>query len=300
MSFILALLLWSLIPANCFQTAHSTSHIEPRIFVRTSPPNLRAFSLSPEDSAESAELLPFSDDDLNRLSELRSRQFTIPIMFIDAMVPRQSLTFQSADPKFRRLMEACLDDGYSELGILGLSPMTRRPLCHGVTAPISDQWIKNDPSSGTIQLTLKADRRLEIQGEPWLDETNSFYIANIEILDEREEILTEVQLEEAKKLARTLPSLVKEWKEQVILSGRTDEVGLEARVRSIGDMPSQHDPTDLALWISALINPLPALGVSLEIRPAMLSCTNDYERMLLACEAIQGSIDHMTGKKKLF
>ena len=33
--------------------------------------------------------------------------------------------------------------------------------------------------------------------------------------------------------------------------------------------PSRH-PSDVALWTAALINPLPSLGVALEIRPAVL------------------------------
>lgn len=57
---------------------------------------------------------------------------------------------------------------------------------------------------------------------------------------------------------------------------------------------------DRAIWVASLVNPLPALGVCLEVRPAMLACKNDYDRIMLATAAIQASIDHMTGKKKLF
>lgn len=55
-----------------------------------------------------------------------------------------------------------------------------------------------------------------------------------------------------------------------------------------------------AIWVASLVNPLPALGVCLEVRPAMLACKNDYDRTMLATAALQGSIDHMTGKRKLF
>jgi len=40
--------------------------------------------------------------------------------------------------------------------------------------------------------------------------------------------------------------------------------------------------------------------VCLEIRPAMLSCKNDHERMILATTALQSSIDHVSGKNKMF
>jgi hypothetical protein len=32
----------------------------------------------------------------------------------------------------------------------------------------------------------------------------------------------------------------------------------------------------------------------------MLACKNDFDRIMLATAAIQGSMDHMSGKRKLF
>ena len=284
---------------DCFET-HTSGSRSPHTVAFRSPhgysssPIRKASSVSPEDNADQASFLPLSSADLDRLSELQSRQLTMPIMFLDAMVPKQSLTFQSADPKFRRLMEACLE--YDEIGMLGLSPTTRRPLCHGVTIPTSPEYIQL--GNGTSQLTATADRRIEVLGEPWLDETQSYYMATVELLDEREEVLSEEQFQRAQKLSQTLPDLVKEWKTAVLDSAVTDPAGLEAR--SVGEIPSELDLTARAFWIAALINPLPALGVSLEIRPAMLSCENDYQRILLACQAIQASIHHVTGKRRLF
>ena len=55
-----------------------------------------------------------------------------------------------------------------------------------------------------------------------------------------------------------------------------------------------------AIWIAALVNPLPALDVCVEVRPAMLACKNDFDRINLAVAAIQGSIDHLSGKRRLF
>ena len=38
-------------------------------------------------------------------------------------------------------------------------------------------------------------------------------------------------------------------------------------------MPPPERPTDLSLWVGAYVNPLPALGVALEIRPLLLRAT---------------------------
>jgi hypothetical protein len=45
---------------------------------------------------------------------------------------------------------------------------------------------------------------------------------------------------------------------------------LEAVLEDLGPPPSE-DPLECALWVVALVNPLPALGVAKELRPAILA-----------------------------
>ena len=54
------------------------------------------------------------------------------------------------------------------------------------------------------------------------------------------------------------------------------------------------------MWVAALINPLPALGVSLEIRPAMLQAASTAVALNIATQGIRSSIDHVNGTKPLF
>ena len=73
-----------------------------------------------------------------------------------------------------------------------------------------------------LQLQVIAQkRRLEIQGEPWLDDTESFYMALVEVksdddIDSSEEITTPKQRAQAQQLSDTLPALVNEWKQAVL------------------------------------------------------------------------------------
>ena len=54
-------------------------------------------------------------------------------------------------------------------------------------------------------------------------------------------------------------------------TGRERSPGhLAGVLADLGPMPPAARPRDRATWVAALINPLPALGVSLEIRPAVL------------------------------
>ena len=220
----------------------------------------------------------------------------MPIMILDALLPRQRLTFQSADPKFRRLVQYCLEQE-TEMGMIGLNPHTTRPLCRGVTLKVNDDSIER-VNDNTIQLSVRGERRMEVQGEPWLDDTKSFYLADVEIVEGLEEEMSEQENREAIRLSETLPALVKEWRQWVLATRATDQTGMDARLEVLGSMPD--DLTERALWVAAAINPLPALGVCLEIRPAMLACTNDYDRMVLVCQAVQSSIDHLSGKRRLF
>jgi len=256
-------------------------------------------------------------EDRQRLERLRNSQLTIPIMILDSLLPKQKLTWQSTDPKFRRLIEYCLSDDNDDnnnnnsaenqhvLGMVGLNPHTGRPLCHGVTASVTNDTVRiidniDGKKNALIHMTVTGGERMQVQGEPWLDDSKCFYLANVEITEHRQEILSSQQKQDTLALSETLSTLMPEWYHWVIASHATDPAGFQLRMDDLGKMPDVSDLTDRALWVAAVINPLPALGVCLEIRPAMLSCQNDYDRMVLAVQAVQSSIDQMSGKRRLF
>jgi hypothetical protein len=54
------------------------------------------------------------------------------------------------------------------------------------------------------------------------------------------------------------------------------------------------------MWVAALINPLPALGVALEIRPAVLQASSVANALGVVTQGIRSSIDHVNGTKPLF
>ena len=222
----------------------------------------------------------------------------MPIVILDAMLPKQQMTFESQDPKFHKMIDYCLETG-SELGMLGLNPHTGLPLCRGVTVDICNSPAVANPVNKSIRVAVTGQKRFEVQGEPRLDESGSFYIADVEIVEDRYETMTDEQQVDAETLSGTLPSLMKKWTKWVLKSGVTDKQGLEHRLKSVGaDMPK--DLTERALWVAAMLNPVPALDACVEIRPAMLACANDYDRMVLAVQAVQSSIDHLSGRTKLF
>jgi hypothetical protein len=95
--------------------------------------------------------------------------------------------------------------------------------------------------------------------------------------------------------SRQLSGLADQW----IALARTkqrQEGQIDKLLLDLGDMPSSEAPTDRAFWVGALINPIPAMGVALEIRPALLTAQTADERVDVALAGIQRSIKHMQGE----
>jgi len=256
--------------------------------------------INADDSADRAEPLPLTAQDLRRLQTLKARHTTMPIMILDAMLPRQKLTFKSDDPKFHRLVQYCLEEERHELCMIGLNPHTGRPISRGVTLAVTPDTLQRDGTVLTWQ--AMAQHRVEVQGEPWMDDTESFYLADVELMGTDQpaspQSLSDEQHLEVQRMSKALPKKLREWMVWVLQVGATDQAGMDMRLADLGPIPK--DPTDRAFWAAALVNPIPALGVCLEIRPALLSCSNDLDRMILTTQAIQSSIDHLSGKHRLF
>merc|ERR1712003_523432 len=93
-------------------------------------------------------------------------------------------------------------------------------------------------------------------------------------------------------------SLVDRWielaKEKERSPGQIDGI-----LEDLGKIPPADRPSDRAFWIGALINPLPAMGVALEIRPALLMAEKAEQRVEVALQGILRSIKYMDGSAGL-
>jgi len=129
-----------------------------------------------------------------------------------------------------------------------------------------------------------------------MDPTDSFYLSQVRILDNRHEPLTKEQQQQVQILHRKIPALVEEWIESVIQTEKLSPAGVTSIVKDIGPMPSE--PRSRAIWIAALLNPTIPLGLCQEIRPAMLSCQNDVDRLALSTVALRTCIDQLRKEKR--
>mmetsp|Transcript_11809 Transcript_11809/g.20533 ORF Transcript_11809/g.20533 Transcript_11809/m.20533 type:complete len:373 (-) Transcript_11809:87-1205(-) len=75
---------------------------------------------------------------------------------------------------------------------------------------------------------------------------------------------------------------------------------IDALLSQLGEIPPEYEPTERALWVGALINPLPSMGVAMEIRPALLVSKRAEERVQVALDGILRSIRHMDGSARMW
>jgi len=106
---------------------------------------------------------------------------------------------------------------------------------------------------------------------------------------------TDAQWEELGVSAQELVTNVDIWLRLVQEGGHERTAGqVQAILEDLGPMPNPDQrPGALAMWVGALINPLPSLGVAWEVRPALLRAMSSEQRVELAIEAIEASIAHL-------
>ncbi len=169
---------------------------------------------------------------------------------------------------------------------------TARIPTHQITYGISRNQEK------VIATSFKGCDTFQVVGDPWMDPTQSFYLAHVEVLQHRTELLATHQQEiDAEKLFCSIPSMMDEWMAVLFAQSIATPAAMQQQLKELGPMP----PTkkERAIWVAALLNPIQhqeqpgswRQRVCEEIRPAMLACRNDHDRLILAATALQSSME---------
>lgn len=244
-----------------------------------------------------------NSDDTSKANEL-------PLFYLDPMLPRQQMQLNIFEPRYILMVTRCLEGsrrfgmvGGPRYGVVGDTK-------HGVEVEITESEVQRP--SGRILIRIQARRRFVMEGDT--ERLDGYSVANVRWLDlptspvslntavageEDEEDEAQNSEEQIVKLAKDLEPLVNDWKSKVV-SGRWQRYGgqLASILQDIGPMPEVEDcasAVDRALWIGALINPLPGLGVALEIRPDLLANAQNPRVCLdVATAGIRRSIENMT------
>ena len=120
--------------------------------------------------------------------------------------------------------------------------------------------------------------------------------------------------------ARQIDDLIEQWLTLATDQTTYDNVDVVARTRrktgepgltvnaaallrrvqqELGPRPPPEQPTALALWGSALINPLPALGVATELRGAVLEADGAENKLAILERGLIKSINNLNGSRPL-
>mmetsp|Transcript_7424 Transcript_7424/g.11911 ORF Transcript_7424/g.11911 Transcript_7424/m.11911 type:complete len:333 (-) Transcript_7424:121-1119(-) len=234
-----------------------------------------------------------SADDLNelkqRMSEIRTRYSepeSVRVFDFDPMVPGQRLTFD-VPPSFVDVLNQVEAD--EREGAIVMVGRQRSLLNRNGVECVLDSFQANP--DGTMRVTLAATRFCELieigqtEGSRWLGRTGKVRWISLDASPDEE--AQEARAAELMELANT-------WQQLLKSSGRERFTGqMEQILLDLGPMPSADRPSALALWLAGLINPLPALGVALEIRPQVLMARETKERLQIAELGIRDSIERL-------
>jgi len=296
--FPLCVLCFSLISyASGFSTSPFTEKMHQRSRGSALLFNLEESAL---DKAESAEPLPLTAEDLKILHNLRTRVVTIPILLVDSILPQQELSFVSADEKAYQMLKNTLSSETQEIGVIGFNPHDGSPLNKGVTAPIAQDQIVYGIENGSemsVGIKLRGKRCFEIISELWLDDTNSFYLAKVEITDNRKETMTEDLEDKAEQFYSMIPDQVNDYVFWMTQKDVMSPDELKDHLKTLGPIPT--DWHERAMWVGRLVNPVPALRDGCpDIRPALLSCPSAHDRLAVATVALRASIDKLSNSNE--
>merc|ERR1712129_290798 len=160
-------------------------------------------------------------------------------------------------------------------------------------------------AGSAAELEVVAGRRFSMPGHPMISDT----------LDERgrpqlsasvEWVSEEREVEEERSLCQTLleksasmDALVERWIDLVKVGHERQEGQIDMILEHLAPMPPASHVSARAIWVAALINPLPGLGVAWEIRPAILSATSAGSRLQVALGGLHASIAHLDGSRPM-
>lgn len=236
------------------------------------------------------------------LQQRLSQASKLPLVFRETLLPRQRLQITIQSGVFFDIIRQRLQEGEPTLGMLGIQ-RSRELMPRGVQVEILG-WTLNEWKTG-VRLDLKAQRRIEIAGELEDSLQGSWTQASVRYLDSAEEEASErdlmgltVAMQQARELTdpnkpmKESKSLVDMWlelaREKEQYSGQIDNL-----LEELGEMPSWQEPSECALWVGALINPTPAIGVAYDIRQPLLLAATAQERTQIALDALWNSIQRM-------
>lgn len=216
---------------------------------------------------------------------------TLPIFVLDSLLPRQTMTLNVFEPRYLLMIERCLQGG-RRFGMMGYF----RTRHHGHSPHLAEHGTEAEITEAERQpdgryIVKIVGRRCFRVNERWSQD--DYVMARVQWTNLS--LPPTVALEQSRSAAEQLRGNVAVW-QALVRSGGWERAPsqLDEVLEQLGAMPAATAPDDLALWVGALINPLPGLGVAPEIRPHLLAADSSHNRVAVALSGIKSSIRYMS------
>lgn len=270
-----------------------------------------------------------NDDDFmvalrQRIDEVNEYEKELPLVVLDSMLPRQVLNITIENELLMELIRLRIESETPYFGIVGMAQLKstgqKVHLNHGVQVEIIHTSIveKNSNNNGNnnqLKVSLKGTKLFHIPNQNCVTQTKQGWTqAKIEYinLNEQDEKYTEkdtmkmaMSMQRAKEFIdpnytmKENQSLIDMWIE-LARENEHNPGQINQLLNDLGPIPSWKTPSDCAMWVGALINPIPPLGVAYEIRPKLLLAKTANERTQIALDGIWNSIQYMKGGESSF
>lgn len=245
-----------------------------------------------------------------RMNQVTQNDSILPLVVLDSMLPRQILRISVNNDLLMSLVKTRLEDETPYFGMLGMARSARGEPIHLTTGVqveiVGKPQVADD---GSLNLELKAGQRFRINPDTVENAGQGWTQAQVTFLDSSKEDAAEQDMESltrAMQMAKEFTDPNVSMKENKSLKDMWIELArqkertpgqIDQLLKDLGPIPSWEEPSDCAFWIGALINPIPAMGVALEIRPKLLVAKSPEERTQIALDGIWNSIQHMQGPR---
>ena len=211
----------------------------------------------------------------------------VRLIILDSMVPGQRLLLDDAPAQ---LLDCCNAASAAGTPIVMLGSQQVQLNTHGVECTMEVEQTANG-----ARVTIIAGDLVEVctvgedEGSRWSGRAATATWTSLDA-SAPEEQPTDTLVERMHELE----GLLVDWLSLVRKTGRERVPRhLENVLADLGPMPEPELPSKRALWVAGLINPLPALGVALEIRPACLMAPTADKRVQVALMGIKDSISRL-------
>lgn len=320
----ICMVLWTILLRNsnvsCFTSSHYRGHLafHQRSWLKYDGERHSFPSAGAQDGNLRRDTAHYSTIDSNdtfmaslraRIEEVNEKSTRLPFIILDTILPRQAMNVTiPCNTLFHELILSRIINETPYFGMIGMKPSESGyslPMDTGVQVEIigKPEVILEADGTVSVRVLLRgSDKQFRIKDQVvtippgWMEGRVEFFQStdedeNTSERESEEELFSDAMARAISK-AQSIPKLVNKW----ISLARIKEQQpgqMDAILHNLGRMPTPEEPTDLSLWVGALINPLPALDVATEIRPDLLSAKTAEERIQIVSDAIQHSIRHM-------